>query len=177
MTDEFDPDEFLSGLGIDSEEQPGDGTALKALRKQLKTLSKDLKSEREKTAAFEQEKTKTALASTWDELKVPEKIRALYTGEQNAEAVKAWATEYKDVFNLSAESTDTPGTPPENQDLLGFQQASDLGSDPARISMDTIQEELGKVKGLSAQRNPDALDEALAKLGIRAGSLTPPTVE
>lgn len=166
-------DEFLAGLGISPEESDGDSTAIKALRKKVKEQSAKL-------AEYEKVDTQEKIKKAWDDLKVPEKYRKLYQGEETPESIKLWADAAKDLFDFSenAGNSGSEGEPTaQHQELQQFQAAAGIGTDPANVNLDSFKADAAKVKGTSATKNPEALGELLTKYGIRAGGATVPRTQ
>jgi hypothetical protein len=174
MADEFDEAEFLSSAGIDPEQ---DSPTMKLLRRQLKELGKERKALADKLAAIETEKAKAALEDTWKTLGVPEPVRGFYKGEDNADAIKSWWESSKQFFNVPAdgEPPAQAAEPQGQQELQQVAQATALGSDvPGSLTADALQQLAKEASKLSANNNPDKLDEFFAKIGLPKGGYTVP---
>lgn len=176
MADDFDADEFLSELGV--EENESNSHVVKVLRKQLQSLGKQLKDAKTTIESFETEKVKTALASTWTDLGVPEVLREDYHGEQTADAVKAWWEARKGFYNIPAEQTteQTQQASQQTQDLQAVAQAGNLGRDqPGNTSLDAFKQKAAELARSSPSKNPHALNDLLNEFGLKAGPMDFPT--
>lgn len=114
---------------VDDNTQPG---KLRQLLEQALAANKQLTT---KVTDLETAATQRAVDSTWNELKVPDVIRGMYTGDKTADAIKAWWDSAKGLFNVEAVEQQAPEvqaqvTPEQQANLQAaqqFQQASGLG--------------------------------------------------
>jgi cytochrome c556 len=176
MADDFDADEFLSELGV--EENENNSHVVKALRKQLRELGKQLKDAKTSIESFEAEKVKTSLNGTWTELGVPEVLREDYHGEQTPEAVKTWWEARKGFFNLTDTSTtaETEESRQNTQDLQAVAHAGNIGRDqPGNTSLDAFKLKAAELSRSSPSKNPHALNDLLNEFGMKAGPMDFPT--
>jgi len=179
MTEQFDANEFLSEIGIEAEDGATDTPAIKQLRKKIKELGKQHSAALTTIATYETEKTTAALSSVWKELAVPEAIQSFYHGDKTPEAIKAWWEASKTVFNVQP-ATNADGTPvvpvvpPATADLAAVQAASNLGTDLNNVGLEAFQAKAKEVRTQSANRNPTALADLLATVGIPTGGITAP---
>jgi hypothetical protein len=133
---------------VDDEEQPS------KLRQLLKQKAAENKQLLEKLAALESAEVQRSVKATWDELKVPDVIRKLYTGDTSTDAIKAWWNDSKGLFNIQA-AEETPAPPEPTPEELAqqeaaqrFQDASSLGTNAIQSGFDAIKAQVEQAKGL-----------------------------
>lgn len=161
---EFAPSETDDGKGLRSK--------LEGVLAQLKTVSAELETAKA-------ERAQASLKNLFDELGVPEKVRKFYSGDADPAQVKTWVDENKDVFNLTVPaSTGEATVDPEVQaQVNAVQKANDLGSDIEGSLLSNAQAVLGELTKSRPSRNPAALNEALAQLGISQGGYSAQSVQ
>lgn len=140
------------------------------LRDKLEAALKENKKRGELVAKLEAQLTSQKLATAMDAAGVPEKARAFYKGEPDAEAIKAWVEEHSDVLRLS----DSPQASEQEQGLRAVQRADGLGMDQDLPGQEAWAEAAAKVAKSSPTSNPDALNDLFTAAGLGRGSLTPP---
>lgn len=124
----------------ENEQEPG---KLRQLLKQAHAQLKQVTKERDDLNAF---KAQISVNSTWDELKVPDRIRKLYNGDTSADAIKAWWEDSKGLFNVevaeaaAAERQPTPEELEQQQAAQQFQDASSLGTNAIHSGFDTVKQ-------------------------------------
>lgn len=173
MSDDFDPNEFLSEAG------PNDGGKLRQLLEQTLKQNKELSA---KVEAFQTQAAERALTDTWSKLEVPAAIQKLYNGDKNPQAVEAWWNESKSLFNLQGAETEsqqlpTPEQTEQQNQLAAVTQASSIGHDVTFSGLDALQRQRQELQGKSALKNPEALDAFIASLGGGPGHLTVPRLQ
>lgn len=136
------PNEFET---VDDEQEPG------KLRQLLKQAHAQLKQKDKELTELRTVESQRAAKATWDELKVPAKIRALYNGEKDPAAMKQWWDEYREVFNVEVaeeqpvEPQPTPEEQAQQQAAQQFQDASTLGTNAIHSGFDAIKQEAANV--------------------------------
>lgn len=133
----------------DNEQEPS------KLRQTIKRFAAEKAELLKKLEALESAEVQRSVKSTWDELKVPEVIRKLYTGDTSTDAIKAWWEDSKGLFNIqTAEETPAPPEPTpeelaERQAAQQFQEASGLGTNAIHSGFDAIKAQVEKAKVLT----------------------------
>jgi hypothetical protein len=118
-------DEFVTD---DSDSQdPG------KLRQLLKQAHAQLKQKDQELESLRSQEAERSAQAAWDELKVPDRIRKLYTGDKDPAAMKTWWDEYRDIFNVDVAEEQKPQETPEQEAQRAaaeqYQQAAGLGTD------------------------------------------------
>lgn len=170
MSDDFNPDEFLTDLGIDESDS---SPAIKQLRAKLKSLSKDLKARNDQIAQFEAAQAKQAVTTVWDELGVPQPIRDFYRGEAQADDIKAWWETSKGFFNIQQSDAQSQAEPEGRQELAAVQKAASLGHDQSNgtLNVDALRSSADELLKSRPSTNKNALADWLNANGFRTGAV------
>lgn len=160
MSDEFN--EF----GGEEATKKSDGGGLRKFAEEQKARAEALEKE---LAELRKWRTEQSVKAIFDELKVPEKVRKFYSGEAEADKVKAWVEENADVFNLGDVK------PQEQQDLAQVAQVASLGQDLQSVSLEGFKQKAAELKNSGARNGEAALNELLSQF-LPKGSHAPPQV-
>lgn len=149
-----------------------DGQDASKLRQLLKQAHATLKQKDQELEALRSAEVQRTAKATWDELKVPDRIRKLYQGEQTPEAMKQWFEEYRDIFNVEV-AEEQPGEPQLTPEQVAqqaaaaaFQEASSLGSDALNSGLDAVNAKVQAAKGLKGADLAAAKAEVYKALGF-----------
>lgn len=169
MSDDFDPDEFLSDLGVEGDSQ---SPAIKQLRKKLTELGKAVKTLSTENQTLKSEQAVKAVTSVWDELNVPQPVRDFYRGEPKADDIKAWWETSKGFFNIQ-DADVQPTEPDGKQDLEAVQKAASLGQDQGNghLGVEALKTSATELVKSRPSTNPTALADWLNANGFRTGAV------
>jgi hypothetical protein len=131
----------MSGEFLNEDGKPeGDKTEGKSLRAFAEATAAENAKLKADLAALQAQVKEQSLKSIWDGLDVvvPDKVKAFFTGEPTAEAVKAWVEENQDAFRFEPKpGSDTPTD--EDAELAKLQAqldtAQNLGKDKVDLGL------------------------------------------
>lgn len=153
-------DEFVDDASDDSQQQKSGG----GIRKQLEKVIADNAELKKALEAATAKATSFELSTVFAKLGVPEKIRTLYNGEPQEDAITKWVSDYKDVFGLEPNVAE-PGeeTNEVATALKGVQRASSVGAGTAdNVTFKRLDDLLAK----SGPRSQADLIKALVEEGF-----------
>jgi len=164
------PNEFET---VDENAEPG------KLRQLLAQAHATLKQKDKELADLNAFKASISVKATWDELKVPDRIRKLYNGDTSADAIKAWWEDSKGLFNVEsaeeqpAEQQLTPEQVEQQQAAQQFQDASSLGTNAIHSGFDAVKQKADNAAEAFKAGRMSRADFDAARAAVYEGLNTP----
>lgn len=155
---QYDDDDFDQQEEFEQQNQQQRENPLRHLRKENKDLKKELDEAKAAIAKFAEQSRVNTLKDTLKELKLPEKVSALFPSDKDAtpENVKAWVQEFGDVFGVKVEE-EAPGQKgPEGvpdipqEALQAWQRTQVQESSRGAVPADVEQQQIAALQAMDA---------------------------